>query len=426
MIWLLIVFAVEQLRGVVEADEFFSEEFAYEVVDRLGSYKNAIEIYDYCTLGEDIYIVGGGVRLGVDKGGMDALLIKYNDGIEWYKVFGGGRDDKFLGVECLDNLYVTGNTYSTDFLGRSPNFLTGFYLELDYEGNEISNYVFDYQLDIYPTAIWYDDELMIAGYLDNFNNKDVFTYDGELMIYEYSGQERVYSYHEGEGLYGSTSSKELGAENMNPMVFHLDGTVSVHRSNEVGEMKIDTGYIGTSFLEYSSGFNVGGDWDNTLFSVNGYSVKVVESELTISRSIEVNPTFEGGETLYYTDDFGKYEYSMLDDFGVTVYGNWKTLYLYENNIEKEQYYTEFTLLFSGVGYLNGEEVTTPQVLQAGEYKFSQAGREYEFEVINNETDYYFYEFEQERVDSEVKNSINKKLILIPLIIIGNLLYKKYQ
>ena len=98
MVWILIVFAVEQLRDVVEADEYYSEDFLYQDITELGSISNAIEIHDVCLYDDAYYRVGGGVRLN------EITKLDRNFRRQWFKILepttyvlnAGMNDRKFV------------------------------------------------------------------------------------------------------------------------------------------------------------------------------------------------------------------------------------------------------------------------------------------------------------------------------------------
>ncbi len=403
----LIIFAIEQLIGLVDADVYFTSWDDLTIVEKFGSLENQVEIYDICKTDNGYYLVGGAVRYG-DYGGMDAIVFYFEDEIEWYKTYGGNRDEAFLSCYYDDGLYVSGYTYSQDFLGVANNFRTGFYMELNEDGTEVSKDVIPFSLDVMPTVIWKDSVIHIAGYLDNFGNTDIFMYDDKLKIFPYSGQDRIFR-KKGENFLGSTTSNELGAINRNLLEWNPSSyvvTPSIHDQSywyfdEIGEELSLQGEI------YS---------DEILVTKEEYTYTITMMFPEIQCQNRERVVAEG--TVY--------EYCSAEFKGNTYFFDLKKLYEYQNNIGKDVYYGSFTLLFSGSGILNGRSVVTGEVLGVGEYTFESNGIQLVFEVKENDTEFIFTTFEQEKISRSEEKKVNRKLIYLPLIILGNWLYKKYQ
>lgn len=421
--FLLIVFAIKELMDIVFADVYFEEEFVYSETVEIGGGSHRVEITDYCVVDDTFYFVGSAVRLGNYKGGRDGVLIQFKDGDYNITSFGGFRDDFFLGMYCSDDLYIVGNTYSTDFLGRSPNFLTGFYLQMSYEGKLNSSYQLPYKLDIYPTSIWIDNGVKIAGYLDNFGNKDVFIYDERIEVIEHTGVDKIYSVENGIG-YGSTTSKEFGALSVNPAVYDFrKKTFDVYPSIHRGELfSRNRGYLSDKGVTFDGAFKVVDEIPPVVEDV----IKVtVDEAMVITREFEVQFSYDEPFITHEVELMdGVYTYDEYQLNGYTVFTNLQEKYKFTHNIERETYYNAFNLLFTGSGVLNGEEIVTGITLGLGDYTFEWNGEIVDFSVKSNDTEFQFISGKEVFIYEE--NDINKKLILIPIIVVGNLLYKKYK
>lgn len=419
MFWLLIVFAVEELRGIVEADNYYSEDFVHEEVVEVGGFQNHVHIKEVCVSSDAVYLVGGGVRVGDSFGGLDGVIIKYSDRVEWIKSYGGSRDDEFLGCTYLDNLHVSGNTLSLDYLGKSSNFKTGFYVVLNNDGVVLQEYVFDYQLDIYPEVIWYDQGLHLAGYLDDFGDYDLFFYNDNLSIVHHSGQDRIYA-KDDENFYGSTTSKELGAMNLNPMVY--GDNINVIYSSLKGELLGEYGYLGEDYInQYGEVVE-----EVFLYQDETLTIKNTEDSVVITESMLIETEFESEEKHTFLRDNILYEYSVKRIKDIVYYGNVVEVMRLTNNIQKDTYYNSFRLLFSGSGLLNGELIESGELLMEGNYVFEQGTNIYQFQVVKNEIDLLLLESDFVDRKHEEPKGINRKIVYIPLIIVGNILYKKYQ
>ncbi len=403
----LLVFAIQQLIDLVDADEYFETWEDLTIVEEFGSLENQVEIYDVCKTENGYYFVGGAVRYG-NQGGMDAIIFYFEDEIEWYKTYGGTRDDAFLGCYYSDHLYVSGYSYSADFVGKTNNFKTGFYMELDEQGNEISTTVLPFSLDVMPTVIWKDKSVRVAGYLDNFGNTDIFIYENELKIYSYSGQDRIFR-KEGDVFLGSTTSKELGAVNRNLLEWTPD-------SYEVTPTVKDQSYW--YFKQLEEELSLQGE-------IYADDIVITKEEYTYTVTMDFPElTCQKKERVYYEGTI--YEYCSTEFKGNTYLFDCVEVYDYQNNIFKDTYYESFTLLFSGSGLLNGEVVESGSELGIGTYTFESLVGSFYFEVQENRTDFIYTTQENRLTPKRESDQVNRKLVYLPLIILGNWLYKKYR
>ncbi len=436
MLYLLIILATKQLEELVTADVYFEEQYIIEDKVTLGSDKNQIIIKDYCFSGEDLYLVGGAVRHGNYHGGLDAFIMKYNKGIIWTKVYGGSRDDTFEGIDCSNGLTLVGTSYSVDFIAESWNFKNGFIMNLDENGELESVDRIEYPIDITPTSVIASNPPVIGGYLDNFGNKDIFIYEKELTIYPFSGLDRLYDIKFDNGLIGigSTTSKELEAVNINAAIYHFGENlfVNVYKSSQKSELikfaeNGANGYVGNNKLVYSDGiFTIS---ESDYFLENGNLTVTNEKgilNIIYLKTISASPDVYDKVEKFYTNSSGVfYTYNKYTIDDVLLYTDYTELGFIRNNIKEEQY-SPFTLLFSGKGLVNGAEVDTGMILQSGEYTFESEFEMFTFRVKDSRTLFEFVDIDNYYHKKKIEVVGNRKLLILPVILIGNLMYLKYQ
>lgn len=435
MFLLLITLATKNLEEIVDADIYFDIEYTIEETFELGSVKNTVIINDYCTSGDDLYLVGGSVRLGDYKGGMDALIIKYNNGVEWMKVFGGSRDDVFESIDCQNEIGIVGTSYSVDFIADSWNFKNGFIMTMTDEGVESSLNRLDYPLDITPTGILWHDGWIIGGYLDNFGNKDIFLIQDKLEIFEFSGLDKMYDIRFENELIGvgSSTSKEMGANNINAVVYFFNPfRYEIYNSNTMSELTNAsnqiTGYVGEEGLEYDNEYIKKERLD---YIYTDERVKVMNQfgVLQITDSITINEdpiSYDSIEevNIEHQGEYIRYSRIIVDD--VILYTAYKEIGVMVNNVKKSEYYNSFTLLFTGVATLNGEKAVTGELLNVGRYRFKHYEEEINFEVLSSDLSFRFIDLEEDVPSYSQVTEFNTKLMILPILVISNLLYKKYQ
>jgi|GEM_PF-5977477 len=173
---------------VIDADYILEDELILETEVTVGEEGKNVVFYDACICDDALYIVGGAVRYA-DYGGMDGLVLKYNNKrIEWLEVFGGSKTDLFKSIQCGEQILAFGESSSIDYdlYGNdTSNYKSLFTVALDSSGNKLWSHFYRDKFDLVVTN---SDGYYITGTDDHISNKVAF-------VGKYSS-EGVFAYNE--------------------------------------------------------------------------------------------------------------------------------------------------------------------------------------------------------------------------------------